>query len=106
MADTAAQQTPSAAPQGVTAADREKFARAMRQVEAIKGFYIHLVTFVLVMALLVAINWAVVGPWWVQWVFLGWGIGVVAHALAVYGRSPKLFEDWERRKLKQLMEER
>jgi hypothetical protein len=98
MADTAAQPNPSY--------DREKFARAKRQVEAIKGFYIHLLIFVLVMALLLVINWVGGERWWVQWVFFGWGIGVVGHAIGVYGRSPRLFEDWERRKLKKLMDER
>jgi len=100
MADTAAQQTPS------TAYDREKFARAKRHVEAIKGFYIHLAVFVLVLAVLFAVNYAVGGPWWVQWAFLGWGVGIVGHAIGVFGRSPRLFEDWERRKLKKLMGER
>jgi hypothetical protein len=103
MADTAPQptQSPSSG-----AHDREKFARAKRQVEAIKGFYIHLIIFVLVLALLTVINYATGSPWWVQWVFLGWGVGVVGHAIGVYGRSPRMFEDWERRKLKKLMEER
>jgi len=107
MVDTAPPQTPSAAPPGPTAAyDREKFARAKRQVEAIKGFYIHLVVFVLVLALLTVIDYVTGSPWWVQWVFFGWGVGVVGHAVGVYGRLPKMFEDWERRKIKQLMEER
>ena len=107
MADTAPQQTPSASSPSASAAyDREKFARAKRHVEAIKGFYIHLVIFALVLTLLAVINYATGSPWWVQWAFFGWGIGVVGHAIGVYGRSPRLFEDWERRKLKKLMEER
>jgi hypothetical protein len=75
-------------------------------VEAIKGFYIHLGVFVLVLAGLFTINAASGGSWWVLWVFFGWGIGIAAHALMVFGRTPRAVADWERRKLKQLMTER
>ena len=62
--------------------EHEKAAKAAQRVEAITGFYIHLVVFVLVMALLLAVNWlGTPDIWWVQWPFLGWGIGVLVHAL-------------------------
>ena len=78
-------------------------AEARRQVAAIKGFYIHFATYAVVMLLLVVINVGAGGRWWVQWVLLGWGIGIVAHALGVYGRSPRFVAEWEQRKLRQLM---
>jgi fatty acid desaturase len=83
-----------------------KLMKARRQVAAIKGFYIHLFIFVLVMLGLGAINFAVGRPWWVLWVLLGWGIGVLAHALTVFGRASKRIADWEERKIRQLMSER
>ena len=82
-----------------------KFMKARRQVAAIKGFYIHLFIFALVMLGLGAINLAVGGPWWALWVLLGWGIGVLAHALTVFGRTSKRIADWEDRKIRQLMSE-
>jgi len=82
-----------------------KFMKARRQVAAIKGFYIHLFIFALVMMGLGAINFAVGGPWWALWVLLGWGIGVLAHALTVFGRTSKRIADWEDRKIRQLMSE-
>ena len=73
--------------------------RAQRKVAAIKGFYIHLCVFVLVMALLLAINAATGPQWWVQWPLLGWGIGIVAHAATVFGRSVSVVSNWETRKI-------
>lgn len=74
-------------------------ALAKRQVAAIKAFYIHLAVFVTVIGLLLAID-ATTGPdWWVQWPFLGWGVGILAHAFAVFGQSPGVIANWEARKV-------
>jgi hypothetical protein len=86
--------------------DDERLAEARRRVAAIKGFYIHLIVFVAVIVSLALLNAASGDPWWVQWVFLGWGIGVLAHALAVFGRGSKLVSEWEKRKIKKLLEEK
>lgn len=85
--------------------DEERLARARRRLAAIKGFYVHLFVFVLVLAGLSVINAAAGGPWWVLWVLFGWGIGVIAHAVAVFGRASRMVEEWEERKLRQLMNE-
>jgi hypothetical protein len=86
----------------------EEFARrerARRRLGAVKGFYIHLFVFVLVVAGLAVINALTGGPWWALGVFLGWGIGVLAHGLAVMGRRSKALANWEKRKLEQYMAE-
>ena len=83
--------------------EHEKAAKAARRVEAITGFYIHFIVFVLVMALLLAVNWfGTPDVWWVQWAFLGWGIGVLLHALAVFGSMPNYVANWQLRKIKEL----
>jgi 2TM domain len=72
---------------------------AKQQVAALKGFYIHLSIFVIVICGLVAID-AATGPgWWVQWPFLGWGVGVLAHASTVFWRSPETVGRWETKKI-------
>jgi fatty acid desaturase len=86
--------------------DHAKLEQAKRRLAAIKGFYIHLAVFVLVLAGLLAVNLATGRDWWVHWVVLGWGIGVVAHAVAVFGGASRAVAEWERRKLRQLMHER
>ena len=87
-----------------------KLERAKKQVAAIKGFYIHVFVFVFVMVGLFVLNLALKywagSPWWVQWPFFAWGIGVGAHALAVFGPAAKWAADWEKRKIRQLMEEK
>jgi 2TM domain len=93
---------PSAAPV-LREAERE---RAIRRVAAIKGFYIHLGIYLIVNAGLIVIDALTGSDWWVQWVIFGWGIGIVAHALAVFGRASRLVSDWEDSKIKQLMAER
>jgi hypothetical protein len=82
--------------------EHDKLARAVRQVEAITGFYIHLVVFVLVMVLLLIINMVVSPIWWVQWPFLGWGLGVLLHAFAVFGQVPRFIVKWQLKKIKEL----
>src|SRR5688500_9166126 len=88
------------------APDEERLAQAKRRVAALKGFYMHLFVFAMVLAGLAIINLATGGPWWVLWVLLGWGIGILAHAVTVFGRTSQLIADWEQRKLRQLMDER
>jgi hypothetical protein len=75
----------------------EARAAARRRVEEIKAFYVHLFVFVLVIALLIAVNVLFSDVWWVQWVVLGWGTGVAAHAFAVFGLA-----SWEDRKIEEI----
>lgn len=82
--------------------DPERFRKAQERVDALLGFYIHAVVFGLVMALLLAINVATADGWWVQWPFIGWGIGLAGHALAVYGRAPHSIAQWRQRKIREV----
>jgi hypothetical protein len=80
--------------------DREAREIARRRIGEIKGFYIHAFVFAAVIVLLIVVNAAFSDVWWVQWVVLGWGIGVAAHAYAVFGLS-----GWETRKTDELTRE-
>ena len=83
--------------------DKERLRNAVRQVRRLEGFYIHTAVFVLVMVVLAALNIYLGQPYWVMWVFLGWGIGAIGHAIAVFGRRGSFFSAWEHRKIKELM---
>ena len=83
--------------------DRHRVAAAQQRVAEIEAFYIHLLSYVLVVALLTAINVQSGDEWWVHWVVLGWGIGVVAHALALFATKPRFIVAWERRKFRELV---
>ena len=76
--------------------------RARSQVERMTGFYIHLTVFVLVMLLMLVINAWTGGGWWVQWPLIGWGIGILVHAFAVFGRAPNFVREWQLRKIREL----
>ena len=82
----------------------ERMQRARERVSEIKGFYIHLAIFVVVLVLLFVVDAATSGGWWVQWVFLGWGIGVLAHAVAIFGGAPKFISRWEERKIREYVD--
>jgi len=70
---------------------------AFNQVRKLKGFYIHLAQYVLVVVLLAVIN-ALTTPnrWWVQWVVMGWGVGVFFHWLQVSDRFSLFGSKWEK----------
>lgn len=80
----------------------EKLARAKVRVEEITGFYVHLVVYAVVNGALFYLNATTDPEWWVQWPILGWGIGLVAHGLTVFGRVPNAVRQWHLRKIHQV----
>lgn len=46
-----------------------------------RGFYVHLTVFAVVLALLGLLNLWLGPPYWVLWVLLGWGLGIILHAV-------------------------
>ena len=86
--------------------EQQRYERARKRVEALKGFYIHATAFVLVNVALFAINTLVGGAWWFYWPLIGWGIGLGAHALSVFGVSGRgpWGRDWEERKTREMMD--
>ena len=70
---------------------------AFNQVRKLKGFYIHLAQYVLVIAVLTVVN-ALTTPnrWWVQWVVMGWGVGVFFHWLEISQRFGLFGSKWEK----------
>lgn len=49
------------------------------------GFRIHAITFVPTIIVLLIVNYLTGSPYWVQWVVLGWGIGLFCHWFFVLG---------------------
>jgi hypothetical protein len=67
--------------------DEEIKTMARRRVEAKKGFFVHLSMYVIVNIFLFVIWFITMGPGtfpWFLFVIFGWGIGVVANAVAVF----------------------
>jgi hypothetical protein len=58
---------------------------ARRAGGARAGFLIHLAIYLIVNALILGVNLlASPGNLWFYWPLLGWGVGLAAHALAVF----------------------
>lgn len=76
--------------------EREE-AEAFRHVRKLRGFYVHVFQYVVVIALLAIIN-IVVSPHnlWVLWVIVGWGLGLLSHAFLTFRPSWFLGPQWER----------
>ena len=84
--------------------DDAKLRRARQHVAALKGFYIHVTVFLLVNCGLAGINFATGAPWWFQWPLLGWGIGLLGHAVIVFSPVRIFGREWEERKIKEHMD--
>lgn len=81
-----------------TSRDSEKEEQeAFRYVRKLKGFYLHVLQYALVIAFLAILN-LVFTPQrlWVLWVAFGWGIGLAAHGLGVFRPSGFLGPQWEK----------
>jgi len=47
------------------------------------GLRIHALVFIVSVVLMVLVNVLTGPPYWVVWVLLGWGVGILSHWLAV-----------------------
>ena len=85
--------------------DDAAYQRARKRVAAMRGFYIHLTVYLLVNVFLFLIN-IVTSPHylWFYWPLLGWGIGLVAHRVSVFGFGGQFGHDWEERKAREIVE--
>ena len=75
--------------------------RAIVYVRDIKGFYTHLIIYVIVVGSLLALNLVRSSSHlWAIWPAIGWGIGVLFHGLNVYEVFSFFGPDWEKRQIK------
>ena len=82
----------------ITISDQEQ--KAIDDVRAIKDFYSHLSSYVLTIAVLFIINYVTSpGYIWAWWVVLGWGIGIVSHALTTFEIINLFGPEWEKKQI-------
>ena len=83
--------------------EQAKYQEAKKRVEEIKGFYFHLISYIVVNAVLVVINLLTSPEYlWFIWPIIGWGIGLLIHAFTVFGNV--MGKAWEERKIKEILE--
>jgi hypothetical protein len=84
--------------------EEEKYLRARKKVEKMKRFYKHLSSWMFTSLFLMVLFFALRMPPWITFVVVaGWGIGIAAEAIEVFG-FPGIDRNWEERKIKEEME--
>ena len=91
--------------------EQNKYARAKKRVERIKGFYIH-ATIYTVINTFILVNIFIQnghngqGFWQIEHFFtlFFWGIGLLFHGLRVFGLNPFFNKDWEKRQIEKYIE--
>lgn len=84
----------------------EAYVRAKKRVAELRGFYAHLIVFVIVNLILVIINLVTTPRFlWFLIPLLGWGVGLFFHAVFGFGLFGIFTKEWEERKTKQYMGE-
>lgn len=72
----------------------------VKYIRDLKGFYTHLTSYVVVITLLFVINFITgSGYIWAWWPALGWGIGVLNHAICVFEVFNWFSASWEKRQI-------
>lgn len=82
----------------------KRYKRAKERVDAIKGFYGNLTAYLIVIPCLAWLNYNTTDFPWVIFPTLGWGFGVIMHAMEAYGYNPLWGKRWEERKIRELMD--
>jgi hypothetical protein len=90
----------------------EKRKRAKKRVEEIKGFYIHLVVYIVInlfILITIMIQSHAQGEPLLRWPSLitplFWGLGLLIHALVTFRLNPFFGKNWEDRMIQKFMEE-
>ncbi|MEZ4779116.1 MAG: 2TM domain-containing protein [Flavobacteriaceae bacterium] len=83
----------------------KRYERAKKHVEELKGFYIHFSIYLIMVPVFVFINIKSTSFPWAIFPIVGWGMGVIGHAMEVFSWNPFLGKDWEERKIRELMKD-
>ena len=76
------------------------YEKAVKRVKELKGFYGNLISYCIVIPFLIIVN-LITSPkyLWFYWPMLGWGIGVISHAMQVFAVG----KNWEEKKIQEIM---
>ena len=87
--------------------NEQRYYKAHKRVKDIKGFYIHLTIYCLVIPVIIFVNLKYVPHFhWFWFSTLGWGMGLFFHWLGIFGfKLLGLGKDWEDKKIKEFMNE-
>ena len=88
--------------------EEQKYFKAKKRVNDIKGFYVHLIIYLITIPIIITVNLMFVPSFhWFWFSVLGWGMGLFFHWLGVFGfQKLGLGKDWEEKKIKEFMNEK
>lgn len=79
---------------------------ACGRARALRIFYSHLAAYVVINFVLFIINSTSPGPAWFYAPLVGWGFVLGLHALHAFELLPWTTQDWEKRKVRELVNEK
>ena len=84
-----------------------EYLKAKKRVKDMKGFYMHLTVYCLVIPIIIFVNLKFEPHFhWFWFSTIGWGSGLFIHWLTVFGLNLMgIGKNWEERKIKEIMEE-
>ena len=89
--------------------EEQKYTRAKKRVKSIKGFYSHLAVylgvniFLIVLRIISDNGLEELWDWTTYNTAIFWGIGIIFHALNVFGMGFLLGSNWEDKKIEEIM---
>lgn len=90
--------------------DKIRYEQALKRVKRIKGFYTHLLVYIVINIMIVIVNVQDLdkGESYFQLknfvTLFFWGIGLLAHGLSVFGPEFFMGKNWEEKKIREIME--
>ena len=94
----------------MTPEEQIQYEKALKRVKKIKGFYTHLLVYVVINLMIVILNIQGLGKgesyFKLENFFTAffWGIGLVTHGLSVFLPGMVMGKNWEEKKIKELMD--
>ena len=88
----------------------DKYIEAQKRLKELKGFYYHFFWYLLVNLVIIIMVYINADDQYDFWNFgtfstaFFWGIGLGFHAIGVFGKSVFFSKEWEKRKIKEFMD--
>ncbi|WP_394759618.1 2TM domain-containing protein [Flavobacterium sp.] len=84
------------------------YINAKKRVEGIKGFYSHLIYYIIINCIIIVIKTQNIDEgetlWHAFYVPFFWGIGLFFHAMKIFNLIPFLGKAWEEKKIQEILE--
>ena len=87
--------------------ENDKFKRAKKRVDEIKGFYIHASIYTIINTFILVNIYLNTNDFWFWGHFttlVFWGLGLFFHGTKVFGFNPLFSKDWEEKQIQKYMD--